>query len=151
VHPDDLARVTAAVRGAISDGISYDIEFRFHTVGGELRYAHGAAEVVRGRDGMVEAVHGSMQDITERKLAELERERLITQLQDALAEIKALRGLIPICAWCKKIRDDQGYWQQLEEYLLARSDVAFTHCICPECLAQAQAEEADAPSPSPLG
>lgn len=141
VHPDDLAHVAAAVRGALSDGIPYDIEFRFYTVGGELRYAHGAAEVIRSADGTVEAVHGSMQDITERKLTELERERLIAELREALAEIKELRGLIPICAWCKKIRDDQGYWQQLEEYLLARSDVAFTHCICPECLAQAQAEE----------
>lgn len=141
VHPDDLVRVAAAVKGALSEGIPYDIEFRFYTVGGELRYAHGAAEVVRSADGTVEAVHGSMQDITERKLVDLERERLIAQLQEALAEIKTLRGLIPICAWCKKIRDDQGYWQQLEEYLVARSDVAFTHCICPECLAQAQAEE----------
>ncbi len=141
VHPDDLERVSAAISGAISDGIPYDIEFRFYTVGGELRYAQGAAEVVRSAGGRVEAVYGSMQDITERKLTELERERLINQLQEALAEIKALRGLIPICAWCKKIRDDQGYWQQLEEYLLARSDVAFTHCICPECLVQAQAEE----------
>lgn len=141
IHPDDADLVTSAVRDAIGSGVPYDIEFRFQTLDGRPRYAHASADVTRATDGAVEAVYGSMQDITERRLVELERERLITQLQEALAEIKALRGLIPICAWCKRIRDDQGYWQQIEEYLLARSDVEFTHCICPECLAQAEAAE----------
>lgn len=58
---------------------------------------------------------------------------LVRQLQDALANIKTLRGLLPICASCKKIRDDHGYWNQLETYIGAHSDAEFTHGLCPEC------------------
>jgi PAS domain S-box-containing protein len=73
-------------------------------------------------------------DITERKHIELERETLIRELQYALDNIKTLRGLIPICAWCKKIRDDKGYWDKIENYIQLHSHVSFTHGICPECL-----------------
>lgn len=73
-------------------------------------------------------------DITERKQAEQERERFIDELQEALANIKTLRGLVPICAHCKKIRDDQGYWQQVETYVQAHSEAEFSHGLCPECI-----------------
>jgi PAS domain S-box-containing protein len=72
-------------------------------------------------------------DITERKKAEAEREALIQDLQAALANIKALSGLLPICASCKKIKDDQGYWQQVETYIGNRTEAEFTHGLCPEC------------------
>ena len=72
-------------------------------------------------------------DITERKRAEQERKRLIEKLQTALAEVKTLRGIIPICTQCKKIRDDAGYWQKVEQYIQERSEVSFTHGICDEC------------------
>jgi CheY-like chemotaxis protein len=67
---------------------------------------------------------------------EQERAALLRQLQEALASIKTLRGLLPICAACKKIRDDQGYWNQLEAYLSQHSDIQFTHGICPDCARQ---------------
>ena len=73
-------------------------------------------------------------DSTERKRAEEEREKLIRELQDALANVKTLRGLLPICAYCKKIRDDKGYWNRLESYIRDHSGAEFTHGICPECL-----------------
>jgi hypothetical protein len=63
----------------------------------------------------------------------MEKERLIHELQDALGEVKTLSGLIPICASCKKIRDDTGYWNQIETYIEARSEAGFSHGICPEC------------------
>jgi PAS domain S-box-containing protein len=72
-------------------------------------------------------------DISERRHAEGERERLIRELQAALAHVRTLRGLIPICAWCKKIRKDDGYWEQLELYLKNHSEADFTHGICPDC------------------
>ncbi|MCK5165624.1 MAG: PAS domain S-box protein, partial [Desulfobacula sp.] len=72
-------------------------------------------------------------DITNRKQSEEEREKLIGELQAALAEIKKLSGLLPICAHCKKIRDDKGYWNNLEEYIQTHSDAEFSHGICPEC------------------
>jgi len=65
---------------------------------------------------------------------ESERTQLILQLQEALAQIKTMRGLLPICANCKKIRNDQGYWTQVEIYIAEHSDAEFTHGICPECL-----------------
>jgi AmiR/NasT family two-component response regulator len=61
------------------------------------------------------------------------RERLILELQDALAQVKTLSGLLPICASCKKIRDDDGYWNQLEVYIQDHSEVVFSHGLCPEC------------------
>lgn len=72
-------------------------------------------------------------DITNRKQAETEREQLIGELQAALAHVRTLRGLIPICAWCKKIRNDEGYWEQLEQYLTTHSEAGFTHGMCPDC------------------
>ena len=72
-------------------------------------------------------------DITDRKQSEEEREKLIGELQTALAEIKTLSGLLPICASCKKIRDDKGYWNQIEEYIQKYSEAKFSHGMCPEC------------------
>ena len=66
--------------------------------------------------------------------------RRTKELEEALAKIKTLRGLIPICATCKRIRSDQGYWQQLEQYLAEHSEAEFTHGICPECLKQTEME-----------
>lgn len=73
------------------------------------------------------------QEIAERKELEYEREKLIAELQEALAEVKTLSGFLPICASCKKIRDDSGYWKQIESYLCAHADVTFSHGICPDC------------------
>lgn len=72
-------------------------------------------------------------DVTVLKQAELDRERLISKLKQALAEVKTLNGLIPICASCKKIRDDRGYWKQIEAYIRDHSDAEFSHSICPKC------------------
>jgi PAS domain S-box-containing protein len=73
-------------------------------------------------------------DITSRKHAETERELLVAELQHALAEVKTLRGMFPICAWCKKVRDDEGYWNRIESYLESHSEMQFTHGICPDCI-----------------
>ena len=73
-------------------------------------------------------------DITERRLFEEERDQLIVDLQRALKEVKTLSGLLPICAWCKKIRDDKGYWNQLESYMGKHTEAQFSHSICPDCM-----------------
>jgi len=72
-------------------------------------------------------------DISALKKAEQEKEKLIIDLQSALAKVKTLKGLLPMCANCQKIRDDRGYWQQVEQYIRDHSDADFTHGICPEC------------------
>jgi PAS domain S-box-containing protein len=79
---------------------------------------------------------GISRDITARKMAEADRERLIGELQDALSKVKTLSGMIPICASCKKIRDDGGYWNQIESYLREHSEAEFSHGLCPECMAR---------------
>jgi DNA-binding NtrC family response regulator len=76
----------------------------------------------------------TVENAMKRKHAEEERERLICDLQQALAQVKTLSGLLPICAACKKIRDDSGYWNQIEAYLREHSQAEFTHSICPDCL-----------------
>ena len=74
--------------------------------------------------------------VAERKHVEDQRTKLIGELEQALAEIKTLRGLIPLCSWCKKIRNDQGFWQRLEVYLLDHTQAEITHGLCPECMAR---------------
>lgn len=74
------------------------------------------------------------EDISEQKRVERDRERLIGELRRALDEVETLRGLLPICASCKKIRDDNGYWNHIEVYFSSRSQVDFTHTLCPDCI-----------------
>ncbi|MBN2656826.1 MAG: response regulator [Spirochaetales bacterium] len=75
----------------------------------------------------------SNRDITGRKAAEEAREKLIAELQDAMDSIKTLNGLLPICSHCKKIRDDEGYWNQVETYVSKYTGAEFTHGLCPDC------------------
>lgn len=72
-------------------------------------------------------------EVEQRKKAEEEKDGLLQELREAMASVKTLKGLVPICAWCKKIRDDTGYWQQLEAYLRDHSEAELSHGICPEC------------------
>lgn len=73
-------------------------------------------------------------DITDSKQAAKEREKLIKELQEALAEIKTLKGILPFCSFCKKIRDDKGYWEQVDIYIHKYSEADISHSICPECM-----------------
>ena len=82
-------------------------------------------------------------EIGEREKAEREREKVIYELQTALSNIRQLKGLLPICSSCKKIRDDQGYWQRVDKYLTEHSGAEFSHSICPDCLKKLYPEHAD--------
>ncbi len=75
----------------------------------------------------------NIQRADEKRLAEEDRERLICELRAALAKVKLLEGIIPICMYCKKIRDDRQSWQPLERYISDHSEALFSHGICPEC------------------
>jgi PAS domain S-box-containing protein len=88
---------------------------------------------ILGEDGTIDFIIATGIDITELKRAEKEKEALIAQLQEALSKVKALKGLLPICANCKKIRDDNGYWRRVEEYIRDHSEAEFSHGLCPEC------------------
>ncbi len=88
-------------------------------------------------------------DITARKSAETERERLIGELREALASVKTLSGLVPICAWCKKIRDDRGFWKDVEVFVQSHSDATFSHGVCPECRTKWFEKRVGEPLPPP--
>jgi PAS domain S-box-containing protein len=88
----------------------------------------------RKADGEIGGVIFFIEIITERKERDAEREKLIEDLQTALAEVKTLSGMLPICASCKKVRDDQGYWNQIETYIARRTAATFSHGLCPHCL-----------------
>ena len=111
----------------------YELDKRFLRGDGAAIWVHFTRSQVRDAAGSVRLGIGLAEDITARKQAERERERLIAELQNAIAEVKTLHGLLPICANCKKIRDDRGYWEQVEVYLEEKTDVHFSHGICPEC------------------
>lgn len=72
-------------------------------------------------------------DITDRKKIEKENEKLIEELRNALSEVQTLRGILPICSICKNIRDDKGYWRQVESYFQHHSGIMFSHGLCPTC------------------
>lgn len=73
-------------------------------------------------------------EIAERTQVQQERERFITELQESIGKVRTLSGLLPICSSCKKIRDDKGYWNQIERYITQHSMAEFTHGLCPECI-----------------
>ncbi|HYA89180.1 MAG TPA: PAS domain S-box protein, partial [Nitrospirota bacterium] len=136
-HPDDKEKSAEVTRQAFEGETSlFHLEKRYVKKNQEILWVEVNATTVQDQEGKVLYCLGMIQDISERKVAEQERVQLISQLMDALAKIKTLKGLIPICAWCKKIRDDSGYWTRVETYIGQHADVSFTHCICPTCLSK---------------
>ncbi|MEI6667957.1 MAG: PAS domain-containing protein [Acidobacteriota bacterium] len=107
-----------------------------------------AVPYFRPGDTAPAAIHTTLDDVPERRRADAERERLVQELEDALASLKILRGFIPICASCKKIRNDSGYWQQLEVYMRDHSEAQFSHGVCPDCVRHLYPEFADDAPPS---
>ena len=107
----------------------------FHpSMGDGGRYFASTASKLFDTQGNVIGAIESMRDITAAKRLGQERETLIVDLQKALTKVKQLSGMLPICSSCKKIRDDKGYWNQLESYIRDRSEAEFSHGICPDCV-----------------
>ena len=100
---------------------------------GALDYVVKSAESFATMPRTVERALREWKLLTERRESVASQKRLIIQLGDALARVKTLSGLLPICSACKKIRDDQGYWSQVESYIQDHTDAKFTHSYCPEC------------------
>jgi hypothetical protein len=100
-----------------------------------------------------EKAHDELQlEMVERRRIQAENEKLIGELEASLAQVKRLSGLLPICAECKKIRDDKGYWNQIESYISTHSEAGFSHGICPDCARKLYGDLArPEPSPQPPG
>lgn len=135
IHPDDRAGADAAVaahwRGETG---SFAWEHRLQHADGRYLWVLTRGRIVaHGPRGEPLRMAGTLRDVSERKHADAERERLIGELQEALAEVRTLSGLLPICCECKQIRDDRGRWHPLEAYLEERSSAQFSHGLCQDC------------------
>ena len=112
----------------------HDITRRKQTEEALQNYREHLEELVKERTTNLEIKNEQlMTEIAQRKEAEGAREQLILELQDALLKIRTLSGLLPISATCKKIRNDRGYWEQIEVFIRDHSEADFSHSICPEC------------------
>ncbi|MBZ5683610.1 MAG: PAS domain S-box protein [Acidobacteriia bacterium] len=132
VGGEEGARLTAIKRGVLQKGVGTRVE-TVVTFQGQPHYFDLTVEPLRNARGEVVGITCAAVDITPIKQGSAERERLILELQEALAQVKMLKGLLPICANCKKIRNERGEWNPVEKYIRDHADVDFTHGICPEC------------------
>jgi PAS domain S-box-containing protein len=136
IHPEDKAEAMRILNDHLEGRIPYyESEHRMMTKEGTWKWILDRGKVVqRDADGKPLRAAGTHSDIAKRKEQEAERERLLLELKEAAAKIKTLSGLLPICAGCKKIRDDHGSWNPVEIYVQRHSEAQFTHGLCPECV-----------------
>jgi PAS domain S-box-containing protein len=130
VHPDDRERTlkqNAEVRGG---GQALAFENRYLCKDGSYRWFRWNA----ASDSPRQVIYSVARDITASKKAEEEREQLVRELQAALAEVKTLQAILPICSYCRKIRDDGNYWHTVEDYISEHTSSLFSHSICPSCM-----------------
>jgi PAS domain S-box-containing protein len=133
-HPSDdcksdncpVPRLLKGETEVVSDMIKYDIK------GHEKTFIVTSRPFLNAQKEIIGIVQ-SFQDITARKLVEDANKNLIKKLQNAFDQVNTLSGLLPICAACKNIRDDKGYWKKIESYIRSHSKVEFSHSICPDC------------------
>jgi PAS domain S-box-containing protein len=131
VHPDDRERTlkqNAQVRGG---GQALAFENRYLCKDGSFRWFRWNA----APDSTEKVIYSVARDVTETKQAEEEREHLVRELQTALTEVKTLQAILPICSYCRKIRDDGNYWHNVEDYISEHTTSLFSHSICPSCMA----------------
>ena len=143
VHPDDRERTLQQNRDVRGGGQTRLFENRYLCKDGSYRWMLWNSRPDHDRG----VIYGVGRDITERKLIEEERERLVRELQTAIAEVKTLQSILPICSYCKSIRDDKNYWQSVEGYISKHTDSRFSHSICPDCFERFVKPQLDEPEP----
>jgi PAS domain S-box-containing protein len=129
VHPDDRERTLNQNRAVRGGGNALGFENRYLCKDGSYRWLLWNA----APDSDESVIYSVARDITDRKRAEEEREQLVAELQEALAEVRTLQEILPICSYCKRIRDDAHYWQHVESYISQHTNTRFSHSICPSC------------------
>jgi PAS domain S-box-containing protein len=129
VHPEDRERSLDQNRRVRAGGQAHAFENRYLCKDGSYRWLLWNATA----DLEHQVIYSVARDITERKQAEQAREQLLRELKAALAEVRELQKILPICMFCKKIRDDENYWQTVEAYIAHHTNSRFSHGICPAC------------------
>ncbi len=127
VHPEDLARCLKIYTESFAQRKIFEMEYRLRRADGAFRWLFDRGVPFNGSTGQFAGYIGSCIDVTERVVAEAQLKVVQT------AELEALRGLLPLCAWCKKIRDEDGNWETLERYVCRQAKAEVTHCLCPDC------------------
>ena len=130
VHPDDRERTLDQNREVRSGGQALSFENRYLCKDGTYKWLLWNAASDSGHS----TIYSVARDITARKIADEEREALVRELQAALAEVKTLQDFLPICSYCRKIRDDENYWESVEGYISRHTGSRFSHGICPDCM-----------------
>lgn len=135
VHPDDLSGCMEFLQSVIETGKRQEgVEYRVRHADGRWFWHTSSAVPFTDDSGAITGFYGIARDISDRKKKEDDLKDLVASLQKALEEIKTLRGIVPICSSCKKIRDDKGYWEQVDAYVTRHTEAQFSHGICPECI-----------------
>jgi PAS domain S-box-containing protein len=130
VHPDDRERTLEQNRKVRGGGKALAFENRYLCKDGSFRWFLWNA----APDTAEQVIYSVARDVTASKQAAAEREQLVQELQSALDEVQALRGILPMCSYCRKIRDDNDYWHTVENYISTHTTTMFTHGICPNCV-----------------
>ena len=112
---------------------SITVEVEYYRRDGTIIWMENQIKAIRNQAGEIIGLYGVSRDITDRKIAQEALIREKEKLQEAISKIKQLSGMLPICSACKKIRDDKGYWNQIESYIRDHSEAEFSHGLCPEC------------------
>lgn len=133
VYSEDLERLRQEDWAANQARKFFQSEIRIIPPSGSMKWIQLTSKPSTEKVDSQNIWSGVILDITKRKKAEEERNQLVAELQHALAKVKTLSGFLPICASCKKIRDDKGYWNQIESYISRHSEAEFSHGICPDC------------------
>jgi hypothetical protein len=133
LHPSDQEWVLQKTEAAREEKRTINLEYRVYGKGGKVFWVREIGKYILGEAGKPICRQSALIDITEKRIAEIEREDLLTKLHMALAEIKTLNGLIPICTYCGKVRNDKNYWQDLEKYMREKLNSKFSTSICPDC------------------
>jgi PAS domain S-box-containing protein len=139
VHPDDRERTLNQNRAVRAGGQARSFENRYLCKDGSHRWLRWNAAPDFGE----KVIYSVARDITENKQAEEEREALVRELRAALAEVRSLQTILPICSYCKRIRDDENYWQSVEGYISRHTNTTFSHSICPACYESKVAPQLD--------
>ena len=135
IFPDDLQVAIENFNKHCADpNHPYDQIVRYHHKNGSTIWVRCRGIAIRDKTGKPIRMLGAHTDLTALKRAEEDLQKTNEELRNALSEIKVLRGILPICSNCNKIRDDKGYWERVESYISNRTDVQFSHGICPECM-----------------
>ncbi len=133
VHPDDYKSFSEIISESLANGTELEWNGRLKNHTGEYRWVLTRMVPLLGTDGRLEKWIATTTDINELWITKLGLRETNEELEKTLSRVRQLEGLLSVCSFCKKIRDENDEWQHMESYISTRSDTKFSHGICPSC------------------